>query len=245
MTISENTRLAGLPTSTDEMDGWARCLKACLGALIGSAIKFFSLLIEVEPYDTGKFGWFGIDGVDDSNTHTATASRVRDPQFDSAIVGNSTAQMLHPAKLSQTTGLRFVQLYLTSGTPRQQLIVIDAFLRHHPKPGALVIVADPLWCVNKRVEAADDYFPYWLYDNSSLTYATRLMSIPAIERALQRISIGLGWRKRNEPNGYYSYEDIWPPGVFRAVIPPWDALPGVSLGGDQGFPEITRLESVV
>ena len=44
---------------------------------------------------------------------TATASRARDPQFDSAVIGNSTAQMLDPAELSRATGLRFVQLYLT------------------------------------------------------------------------------------------------------------------------------------
>ena len=38
----------------------------------------------------------------------------------------------------------------------------------------------------------------------------------------QRIAIGLGWRKRNEPNGYFSYEDIWHPGVFRATNSPRD-----------------------
>ena len=50
---------------------------------------------------------------------TATASRARDPQFDSAIIGNSTAQLLNPAELSRSTGLRFVQLYRDRADPRE------------------------------------------------------------------------------------------------------------------------------
>ena len=49
-------------------------------------------------------------GVDDEAPLTANASRARDPQFDSAIIGNSTGQLLNPAELSQATGMRFVQL---------------------------------------------------------------------------------------------------------------------------------------
>src|SRR3954451_17685229 len=111
-----------LPTSTsDRPDEWARSLAACLGALVGGALLVFAVMVAVDPYDTGKFGWLGIDGVDDRATFTAAASRARDPQFDSAVIGNSTAQMRDPAMLSRATGLRFVQLYLTGGFPGEQL----------------------------------------------------------------------------------------------------------------------------
>src|SRR4051812_18084338 len=234
------------PTSTsEELDGWARCLKACLGTLVIGALLLLALMIAVDPYDTGKFGWLGIDGVDDRDTHTATVSRARDTQFDSAVIGNSTAQMLNPAELSRATGLRFVQLYLTGGSPREMLTVIDTFLRHHRMPGALVIVVDPSWCVHERVDDPNDRFPYWLYDDGLLDYAARLLSVPAIERVAQRISIGLGWRKRNEPNGYFSYEDIWHPGVFRAKDPPRDPLPAAPAAGRDAFSEIARLDAVI
>jgi hypothetical protein len=232
-------------TASDRPDDWTRSLVACLGALVIGAVLLFAVMVAVDPYDSGKFGWLGIEGVDDRDPHTASASRVRDAQFDSAIIGNSTAQILNPAELSQATGLRFVQLYLTSGLPPQQLAVAGAFLRHHPKPGALVIVTDPLWCVYRRFNAADERFPYWLYDDGWLAYAARLLSWPAIEHASQRISIGLGWRKRREANGYYNYEDIWLPGVFRPVKPPWDVLPGAPIGGRDGFPEIEQLDAFV
>ena len=109
----------GLPTSTsDQPDDWGSSLAACLGALVIGAVLLFGVMIAVDPYDTGKFGWLGIDGVDDRDTHFATASRARDPQFDSAVIGNSTAQMLNPAELSRATGMRFVQLTRPAGAPR-------------------------------------------------------------------------------------------------------------------------------
>ena len=131
----------GLPaTASDRLDDWTHSPVACLSALVTGAVLLFAVMIAVDPYDSGKFGWLGIDGVDDRDPHTASASRVRDAKFDSAVIGNSTAQILDPAELSQATGLRLVQLYLTSGLPRQQLAVTAAFLRHHPKPGDLVQV---------------------------------------------------------------------------------------------------------
>jgi hypothetical protein len=150
----------GLLTSTsDRSDEWGRCLAACLGALAIGAVLLFAVMIAVDPYDAGKFGWLGIDGVDDRDTHTATASRARDPQFDSAVIGNSTAQMLNPSELSRATGLRFVQLYLTGGSPGEQLAVLDFFLRNHQRVGALVIVTDPFWCSHQHTETPPGRFP--------------------------------------------------------------------------------------
>jgi hypothetical protein len=235
-----------LPTSTsDRPDEWGSSLAACLGALVSGAVLVFAVMIAVDPYDTGKFGWLGIDGVDDRTTFTATASRARDPQFDSAVIGNSTAQMLNPAVLSRATGLRFVQLYMTGAFPGEQLVVLDFFLRNHQQVGALVIVADPFWCSHQHAESRPGQFPYWLYDNGRLAYAARLISWPAIEHVAQRISIGLGWRKRNEPNGFFSYEDIWHPGVFREANRPRDPVPAQTAADRENFPEIALLDAAV
>jgi hypothetical protein len=235
-----------LPTSTsDRPDEWARCLAACIGALVIGAVLLFAVMIMVDPYDSGRFGWLGIDGIDDRNTHTAAASRARDREFDSAVIGNSTAQMLNPAVLSRATGLRFVQLYMTGGSPREQLTVLDFFLRNHQRVGALVFVTDPFWCSHHPIETPPGRFPYWLYDNDPLAYAARLMTWPAVEHVAQRISIGLGWRKRSEPNGYFSYEDIWHPGVFREVNRPRDPVPAATAAGRDVFPEIALLDAAV
>jgi hypothetical protein len=236
--------MSSLTTSSDDEIGWRRCLVACLGALGISAVLLFAALLLIDPYDSGR-GWLGIDGVDDRDTHTATASRARDARFDSAIIGNSTAQLLNPADLSQSTGLRFVQLYLTGGSPREQLAVLDFFLRHHPRVGALVFVTDPFWCAHRRAETRPGDFPYWLYGTSTLDWAARLMSRESIEHAFQRISIGFGLRQRNPPDGFFSYEDIWPPGQFRETNRPRDPAPVEAQADRDFFPEIAELDVAI
>ena len=233
-------------TSSSEIDpGWGWSLQACFGTLAGAALLVLALMVLVDPYDSGKLGLLGIDGVDNRLTQITAASRARDPNFNAAILGNSTAQMIDPATLSRATGLRFVQLYMTGSIPHEQLAVLDFFLRHHEQVGALVIAADPGWCVHARPTEEGVPFPYWLYDKSVVTYAVRLISWQAIEQAFQRLSIGLGRRQRMNPDGFVSYEDIWPTGQFKEVGWPRDPVPALSAEMRTTFPEIAALGDIV
>lgn len=232
-------------TASDTSPGWARSLSACVGTLVGGLLLLFALMIVVDPYDSGRFGLLGIDGVDDRTTFTAAASRARDMSFDSAIIGNSTAQMLEPVGLSRATGLRFVQLYMTGANPREQLAVVDFFLRHHPRPGALVFAVDPAWCAHVAVASPPGVFPYWLYGNSSLVYLAHLLSWPAVEHAFQRIAIGLGRHARMDPTGFFSYEDIWLPGTFRDANAPRDPTPAAGDAEREIFPDVAELDRLV
>lgn len=233
-------------TSSSETDpGWGRCLTACMGTLIGAAVLVLALMVIVDPYDSGKLGLLGINGVDNRLTQITAASRARDPNFNAAILGNSTAQMIEPAELSRATDLHFVQLYTTGSAPREQLAVLDFFLRNHKQIGALVIAADPGWCVHARPKEEGAPFPYWLYDRSVVTYAVRLISWQAIEQAFQRLGIGLGWRPRMNPDGFVSYEDIWPPGQFKELGWPRDPAPAASAETRGTFPEIAALVEIV
>lgn len=232
-------------TSSDFSPGWGRSLAACVGTLGTGIVLLFALMILVDPYDSGRFGLLGIKGVDDRNTLTATASRARDVNFDSAIIGNSTAQMLEPAELSKATGLRFVQLYMTGANPHEQLAVLKFFQRHHAHMGALVFVADPWWCAHTPIESPPGAFPHWLYEDNSLAYAARLLSWPAIEHVFQRLSIGFGKHPRNDPTGFFSYEDIWLPGQFRATSAPRDPVPAATEADRNIFPDIVGLDEVV
>ncbi|MBR0791853.1 hypothetical protein JQ631_22460 [Bradyrhizobium manausense] len=232
-------------SSSESDSGWGRSLLACLGTLIGAAALVLALMVVVDPYDSGKLGLLGIDGVNSRLTQITAASRARDPNFNAAILGNSTAQMIEPAELSRAAGMRFVQLYTTGSAPREQLAVLDFFLRHHKQVGALVIAADPGWCVHARPKEEGAPFPYWLYDTSVVTYAMRLISWQAIEQAFQRLGIGLGKRQRMNPDGFVSYEDIWPPGRFKEINAPRDPAPAISTEMRAVFPEISALQDVV
>ena len=221
---------------------WRRWLLAFLSVpLLGGAL-LLAFLIAVDPYDTGKFGVLGIDGVDDQNTRTAIPSRARDPQFNAAVIGNSTVQRLDPTRLSQATGLRFVQLYMIGASPHEELAVLDLFVRSHPRPRALVIGADPSWCVHDHSDAGR--FPYWLYDRSFFVYAARLMSWQGVEHAFQRLAIGLGLRQRKVVDGFFDYEELWPP-PFRNDNRPRDPPPAATDAERELFPAIALLDAAI
>jgi hypothetical protein len=231
-------------STSDETSDWSRCLRACLVTLAICAFLLFTFVIAVDPYDSGKFGFFGINGVADRNTVTANASRARDANFDSAIIGNSTALLINPTALSQATGLRFVQLSVVGGSPREELTVLDYFLRQHTDVGALVIGADPSWCAHEQNNKPRT-FPYWLYGKSRFVYAGALFSGAAIEHAVQRVQIGLGKHQRSDPTGTFDSEDTWPIGEFRDMNRPADPLPAVSAALRDVFPWVSKLDAVI
>ena len=45
--------------------------------------------------------------------------------------------------------------------------------------------------------------------------------------------------------GFFSYEDIWLPGQFRATNPPRDPVPAATAAGREIFPDIARLDELV
>jgi hypothetical protein len=198
-------------------------------------------MIAVDPYDSGRFGWLGIEGVGDANPRIANASRARDPQFDSAVIGDSTAMLLGPAELSQKVGARFVKLTAYGLDPREQLATLDFFIRQHSRIGALVVVTNMPWCARAPLPPLREPFPFWLYDGTTPGYAARLFSWRALEHAAQRIMIGLGRRTRENPDGHVDYEAIWRPGEFRDTDVPREMVPTVAGKADDAFPFIVRL----
>src|SRR4029077_21038694 len=89
---------------------------------------------------------------------------------------------------------------------------VDFFLRRHSDVGALVIVIDDAWCAQSSAPDPTDQFPYWLYGNNTLVYVGHLFTWSTLDRLFQRIQIGLGVRRRDREDGFWSYEEVWPPG---------------------------------
>lgn len=214
---------------------WGRCLAAFIGTLAVGAGVIVALVLAVDPYDSGRFGWFGIKGVNDRNATSANVSRARDPQFNAAIFGNSTGQLLAPVELSRATGLPFVQLVAPGVDPRGQLAILDFFVRHHPHIGALVFVLDAPWCNTALPPLPRSAFPFWLYGESALAYARHLFTWRALDRAFQRIDIGLGRRAPMRADGFWSYEEVWPADK-RPDEGPKRPSPPSNGRGDHDFP---------
>ncbi len=170
----------------------------------GGLIVLFAALLLIDPYDSGRFPSAGLRGVSDNTLRTSHVSRGRDPQFDSAIFGNSTGTSVDPSVLSAGTRLRFVQLTFNHAIPREQLAVIDWFTRHHPDKGAVVLVADELWCSGDARMPARYPFPYWLYGSDG-AYLGNVLNWKSFDRAVWRIQLALGRRKPIDPVGFFGY----------------------------------------
>ena len=112
-----------------ETADWGRWLATFLGTLALGAAAVFAFVLIVDPYDSGRVGLLGIKGVRDASPRTANASRARDSQFDSAVIGNSTGQLVKPDELSRLTGGRFVHSRCRCASNSQSWISSCASIR--------------------------------------------------------------------------------------------------------------------
>ncbi len=219
---------------------WGRWLATFLGALALGAAAVFAFVLIVDPYDSGRAGLLGIKGVRDASPRTANASRARDPQFDSAVIGNSTGQLVKPDELSRLTGSRFVQLTVPGTGPREQLAIMDFFVRQHPRIGALVITADESWCARGAALPMQHPFPFWLYGESNLDFLGKLFSTRALRLSWQRLLVGTGLRQRSAADGYWDYEKEGPGEFAPAIVPRHDGGPAPA-NVSENFPGVALL----
>jgi hypothetical protein len=208
----------------------------------GAGSLLYVLLLLIDPYDTARFPNFGIVGIGDRTLRTADASRGRDPRYNAAVVGNSTGQLLDPYRLSDGTGLRFVQLTIPQTGPQEQLAIMRSVLRQHPAYGGFVVVAYPaFWCSSDPDLPVRYAFPFWLYGGDG-AYLANVVSAKALDRAFWRVQIALGLRKPIDPVGYLNYSEE-SRGTTFAPIPP--AQPPASMKWPPEFPWVERLRTLV
>jgi hypothetical protein len=195
-----------LPRSIENASAWLKFVALFAGVFLGAIILLCALILLIDPYDSGRFPSFGITGIVDESPRTANVSRGRDPRFDAAIVGNSHGQLLAPSRLSQATGLRFVQLTVPGTGPREQFALLRWFMRHHPSVGALVLAADVTWCTPDASLPIANPFPFWLYGEGQLEYLANLLNTHSLTLGRRRVMLALGLRTPTDPAGYWDYE---------------------------------------
>jgi len=195
-------------SSSEPARAWRRFALLLVLWTAGLIVGIVGLAYAIDPYDTGRSQLFERRGVRVQGPRTAAASRGRDPAFDAAIVGNSHVQLLSPERLLSKTGLAFVQLSVPATGPREQLVLIDWFLRHRRAPAkALVLGIDETWCTADPTLENDKPFPFWLFSANPLAYVRGLLRYDILEELPRRLSyLARNEPTRARPDGYWDYE---------------------------------------
>jgi hypothetical protein len=222
---------------------WRRFATAFIAPLFGGLGLIYVALVVLDPYDTGRFPTFMPSGVAEDGQRTANASRGRDPRFAAAVFGNSRGQLLDPAKLTDLTGLSFVQLTTPGSGPQEHMTMMRYFLRHHPAARAIVLSVDERWCGHDPSLPVIFPFPFWLY-RGDLEYLAHLLSTRAITSARNRIRLAMGSMPPGDPRGYMDYEtgrvrDFHPGNLALPVAPPAPKPP------DTYFPALEAFDAVL
>lgn len=186
---------------------WAGFARLFLAVAAGLFLGYLALAFIVDPYDSGRSTLLSAGAVRQQGPRTAAALRGRDPAFSGAVIGNSHIQLVEPARLSAATGIPFVQLSVPATGPGEQLALIGWFLRHHPRPDALVLSIDDLWCTDDPALPNDKPFPFWLYGPDTLSYLRGLLRWPVAQEVFGRIGWLLGARRKTaRADGFWDYE---------------------------------------
>jgi hypothetical protein len=240
--------LAGSLQQGDKIIGdaaWRRFVTTFLAVLLGGLAVLYALIVMIDPYDSGRFPTFMPPGVSDENQQTASASNGRNPAFDAAVFGNSHGMLLSPQRLTNNTGFAFLQMTSPGSGPREQMLLMHWFMRHHARISAFVLAADQTWCTHDPAIPMLYQFPPWLYADGNLEYLAHLLNTRSLNTAYRRVRVALGLIKPTDPDGYRDYE-IGRTWSFRPETPAGGTLaPILSDAIDRSFPAIEALDKVL
>jgi hypothetical protein len=196
--------------STGVALAWRAFAQALLGAATGIVLVLVALLVLLDPYDTGRLTPLPRSGVRDQAGVTAHASRIRDPSFDAAILGNSHVQALRPDRLSRLTGLSFVSLVMPGSRPREQIALLERYLSTAgQRTKAVVIGIDAWWCTADPNLPTSGRFPFWLYDPRWPAYVAGLVRYRSLEDAAAHLRFRVDPDDPARPDGFDDYEPVY------------------------------------
>jgi hypothetical protein len=223
---------------------WQRFVTVFLMTLCLGGSAAFGFILLIDPYDSGRRGLGWISGIVDEDPRTASASRGRDPRFDSAVIGNSRGQLINPARLSSGSGLNFVQLTVPGTGPREQLALLRWFMGHHDHIGAIVLAADETWCTPDPALPITNPFPFWLYTDSNAEYAVNALRSAALDRGWRRLLLALGLRHESDRTGFSDYERgrVW---AFAPSVPEVFTPASGIRTPQRPFPAVEKLRAVL
>ncbi len=149
--------------------GWGRFFRIILIAFAALFIAGYSFILIVDPYGSLPIS-FDLDRgpvTDEQRFFHPLLARKGD--FDSAVIGSSSARMLNPDELNPIFESRFVNLAMNNASVFEQEEIYEVFIRNHPSPKTVIFGIDHVYYKEKHyvkhigiVKA--QHFPEWMYD---------------------------------------------------------------------------------
>lgn len=176
-------------------------------AAMGGAL-LYGFIALVDPFDSLPLSLPANRAPVATNARFSFPALARKQEFDSAIVGTSTSRLLRPAALDPVFGARFVNLAMNAATAYEQSRLLEVFARAHPRPLAVLVGIDLVWCTTG--DRLDRYterpFPEWLYTAGRARDYLHLFNLYALEQAGGQFAIITGLKPPHYGrDGYTSF----------------------------------------
>ncbi|MEQ1890688.1 MAG: hypothetical protein ABL951_16165, partial [Alphaproteobacteria bacterium] len=133
--------------------GWQRFARWFFGGAAGLGGFLYLLIFLIDPFDTLPFSPPLDRAPIASNARFSFPALARNAQYDSVVIGTSTARLLRPDVLNSLFSARFANLSMNSATAYEQFRLAEVFARHHPAAKTVIFGIDLVWCTpGKEIE---------------------------------------------------------------------------------------------
>lgn len=213
--------------------------------LVAALLASLAFILATDPYDRGHRNLIGDRGVPEYGQPLRNAGIARQQGYDSALIGNSTFQLINPTNVGRLAGSgRFVSLTMLGARPLEILAMAERFrATHGGRVQALVVGIDQSWCQPDAPVMKGRPFPFWLYGASARDYLAGVLRLDSLRHGVVRIAMALGRSPRMSPDGFEDYEPAlgWQRELAeRAVTAPREVAHYHSASAT--FPALARLE---
>lgn len=197
-------------TSSSEPAAWRRFFLRAVAAAATGCAALYVFVVLVDPWGVLPFHIPAERPPVSTNARYAFAGLARERRFDAAIIGTSTSRMLRPAALNAAFGARFANLSMNAATAYEQSRIFEVFLRAHPRPRAVVIGLDHVWCEPGPLQRYTPRpFPEAFYGRSPWPAYREMLSFYAIQEAAKQAVVLAGLMR--PPYGRDGYTRFLPP----------------------------------
>jgi hypothetical protein len=209
--VATQARSLSISNSDSETaPAWRRFLLTFAASAAGLLCVLSLFVVTVDPHDHLLFSPPFKRAPINANQRFSYPSIARNHEFDSVVVGTSTARLLMPQKLNVAFGGTFANLSMNSATAYEQARILDLFRRSRAQIQTVLFGVDSIWCA--RTAAPPQYtprpFPEWLYDDNPWNDLLHILNGQVLEQSVRQLQFQLG---RREPRyGFDGYRTFLP-----------------------------------